>query len=66
MLSPTTRIVLLPQDREVMDITGMSEAEYRWFVRECIKNHKLRPGEPVALSGFEIILINLVVGILLL
>ena len=35
MLSPDNRIVLLPQDREIMDITGMSEEEYRWFVREC-------------------------------
>ena len=25
MLSPNNRIVLLPQDREIMDITGMSE-----------------------------------------
>ena len=48
-----------------MDITGMSEEEYRWFVRECYKNCKLRPGEPVALSGFEIILINLAVSLLL-
>ena len=31
-----------------MDITGMSEEQYRWFVRECYKNCKLRPGEPVA------------------
>ena len=29
MLSPNNRIVLLPQDREIMDITGMSEEEYR-------------------------------------
>ena len=65
MLSPNNRIVLLPQDREVMDITGMSEAEYRWFVRECIKNHKLRPGEPVALGFWATVGINLVIGILL-
>ena len=48
-----------------MDITGMSEEEYRWFVRECYKNQKLRPGEPVALSGFEVILINLAISLLL-
>ena len=65
MLSPNNRIVLLPQDREVMDITGMSEAEYRWFVRECIKNHKLRPGEPVALGFWATVGIQLVIGILL-
>ena len=43
MLSPSNRIVLLPQDREIMDITGMSEEEYRWFVRECYKNTKAPP-----------------------
>ena len=65
MLSPNNRIVLLPQDREIMDITGMSEEEYRWFVRECYKNQKLRPGEPVALDPGTIGLILTVVGILL-
>ena len=65
MLSPNNRIVLLPQDREIMDITGMSEEEYRWFVRECYKNCKLRPGEPVVLSGFETILINLAISLIL-
>ena len=48
-----------------MDITGMSEEEYRWFVRECYKNQKLRPGEPVALDPGTIGLILTVVGILL-
>ena len=49
-----------------MDITGMSEEEYRWFVRECYKNQKLRPGEPVALDpGFEVILILDQFGLLL-
>ena len=65
MLSPSSRIVLLPQDREIMDITGMSEEEYRWFVRECYKNHKLRPGEPVALEPGTISLILTIVGVLL-
>ena len=65
MLSPSNRIVLLPQDREIMDITGMSEEEYRWFVRECYKNTKLRPGEPVALEPFTISLILTAVSILL-
>ena len=65
MLSPNNRIVLLPQDREIMDITGMSEEEYRWFVRECYKNQKLRPGEPVALDPGTVGLILTIVGILL-
>ena len=48
-----------------MDLTGMSEEEYRWFVRECYKNQKLRPGEPVALDPFTISLILTAVSILL-
>ena len=48
-----------------MDITGMSEEQYRWFVRECYKNSKLRPGEPVALEPFTIGLILTGVGLLL-
>ena len=48
-----------------MDITGMSEEQYRWFVRECYKNQKLRPGEPVALEPATISLILTAVSILL-
>ena len=48
-----------------MDLTGMSEQEYRWFVRECAKHSKLRPGEPVALDPGTIGLILTVVGLLL-
>ena len=62
MLSPNNRVVLLPQDREIMDIMGMSESEYRWFVRECDKHTQLRPGEPVAIINF---LIPLAIGLVL-
>ena len=62
MLSPNTRIVLLPQDREIMDITGMSEEQYRWFVKQAIIHSKLRPGEPVA---FLSIVASLVIGVAL-
>ena len=65
MLSPNTRVVFLQQDKEIMDITGMSEAEYRWFVRECVNKAKVRPGEPVALGFWATVGINLVIGILL-
>ena len=65
MLSPSDRVVFLPQDREIMDITGLSEQQYRWFVRECYKNCKLRPGEPVALEPLTLALINIAIGILL-
>ena len=66
MLSPkaSDRIVFLPQDHEIMGITGMSEDQYRWFVRQAILHSKLRPGEPVA---FELItfIVTLVVGLAL-
>ena len=63
MLSPKQRIVRLPQDRQIMDITGMSEEQYRWFVRQAIFESKLRPGEPTAF--LETFIISLVVGALL-
>ena len=54
MLDPKKHIVFLPQDREIMDITGMSEEEYRWFVKQAFLYSKLRPGEPVADFGVSI------------
>jgi hypothetical protein len=54
MLDPKRHIVFLPQDREIMDITGMSEEEYRWFVKQAFLYSKLRPGEPVADFGVSI------------
>ena len=66
MLSPNkNRIMLLPQDREIIDITGMSEEQYVFFCRQAILHSKLRPGEPVALEPFTIILINLAIGLVL-
>ena len=66
MLTPNSgnRVVLLPQDREIMAITGMSESEYRKFVKHCLLHSRVRPGEPTA---FLIIpfLIQLVIGIAL-
>ena len=66
-LSPKSAdlVVLLPQDREIMAITGLSEPEYREFVRELRRNSRIEPGTIVNLTGFEIILINLVIGIVL-
>ena len=62
MLDPKAPIVFLPQDREIMDITGMSEEDYRWFVRQALVRSKLRPGEPVAFLDFGI---SLIIGIAL-
>lgn len=66
MLSPNkNRIMLLPQDREIIDITGMSEEQYVFFCRQAILHSKLRPGEPVALAPLAIIAINLAIGLVL-
>ncbi len=66
MLSPNkNRIMFLPQDREIMGITGMSQEQYVFFCRQAILHSKLRPGEPVALEPFAIILINLAIGLVL-
>lgn len=65
MLNPGGhRIVLLPQDRELIEIIGCTEAEYRAFVRHCYKNSKIRPGTPV---NFLVVpfLIQLAIGVAL-
>ena len=61
MLSPN-HIVFLPQDREIMDITGMSEEQYRWFVKQAVFHSKVKPSEPTAFLNF---VIPLVIGIAL-
>lgn len=65
MLTPNDgrHVVLLPQDKEIMSITGMNEAQYRWFCRQAILESKLRPGEPTAF--LVTLLVSLVVGIAL-
>ena len=62
MLSPKNHIVLLPQDREILDITGMSEEQYRWFLKQAVLYSKVKPGEPTAFLNF---VIPLVIGIAL-
>ena len=66
MLTPNDgrHVVLLPQDREIMSITGMDEAQYRWFCRQAILHSKLRPGEP---TNFLVVpfLIQLAIGVAL-
>ena len=64
MLDPKTPIALLPQDREIMEILDLSEAEYRSFCLECRRRSTLRPGEPVAFS-FVTFAVTLLVGIAL-
>ena len=66
MLTPNDgrRVVLLPQDREIMSVTGMDEAQYRWFCRQAILHSKLRPGEPTAFLVIPF-LIKLAIGLAL-
>ena len=64
MLSPKFVFALLPQDRQIMDLTGMSEEEYRWFCKQAHDRSKLQPGEPVAFEPVTFA-ITLAVGVLL-
>ena len=67
MLTPNDgrHVVLLPQDKEIMTLTGMDEGQYRWFCRQAILHSKLRPGEPTAFFDPVSFLITLVIGIAL-
>ena len=58
------RIVLLPQDREIMAITGMDERQYRNFVRAALLHSRVRPGEPTAFLVIPF-LIQLAIGVAL-
>jgi len=62
-LSPkgAEHIVLLPQDREIMEITGLSESEYRQFVRELKRYSKIEPGTIVNI-GIDALILYLVIG----
>lgn len=64
MIDPKKPIALLPQDREIMQITGMTEAEYREFVRQAFFYSKVRPGDPVNFSVITF-LVTLAVGLIL-
>ena len=65
MLSPKKpRILLLPEEQRMIDMLGMSPAEYRWYCRETQKMMRLKPGEPVAFD-LTFFAITLVVGIAL-
>ena len=65
MLTPNRPIALLPQDRQIMELTGMSEKDYRFFMRQTILHSKLRPGEPTAFIDPVSILIQLIIGVAL-
>lgn len=50
MLSPNdgSRIVLLPEDKQLIELAGWTEAEYREFVRVARGKSRIAPGTPVA------------------
>lgn len=65
MLRPdAVPIILLPQEKELIRTLGLTESEYRWFVRETIKKSRIRPSGP---QNFLIIpfLIQLAIGLVL-
>lgn len=65
MLSPNDKpIALLPQDRQLIKILGITEVEYRQFIRQCARKSEIKPGEP---TNFLIIpfVIQLVIGLAL-
>jgi len=62
MLTPSNRVVLLPCDREIMELAGLTEAQYREFVRQCRFESKIRPGQPVALDPVTLGIILVVAG----
>ncbi len=74
-LVPTVKhykLPLLPFERELIELAGITEAEYRHFVAESIERAKIRPAEYDLIpeinnatpTGLEIVLINLAVGLL--
>jgi hypothetical protein len=66
MLSPNdgSRIVLLPEDKELIRLAGWTEAEYREFVRMCRHYSGIKPGEPVAI-GLDVILLQIGIALVL-
>lgn len=65
MLTPSNKnIVLLPQDKEIIYTLGITEVQYRAFVREGLRRSRVEPGKP---QNFLLIpfFIQLVIGVAL-
>lgn len=61
---------LLPFERELISIAGITEDEYRFFVAESLKQAQIRPADyksvpDIQNSTFEIILVNFIIGVAL-
>lgn len=65
-LSPRRRIILLPQDREIIRMLGWSPSQYRYFCEQAQKCSDIRPGDPVNFifitPAIGTIVLNLAVG----
>ena len=57
-------LYLLPCDREIIELAGITEKEYREFVRHCRFNSKIRPGTPVAV-GLDLLLLQIGISLVL-
>ena len=66
-LSPRQqRLPLLPQDRYIIELLGITEAEYRTFLREAQDRFYIEPGAPTAFEPLSTtFLIQLAIGIVL-
>lgn len=66
MLSPKFGpIPLLPQDRAIIDMLGITEVEYRNFIREAREKSYIAPGTPTAFGPFTFFVVSLVIGVVL-
>ena len=67
MLSPRkSQVILLPEDRHLIEILGWDEDQYRYFVRQASTYNDIRPGQPTMFWNFVIgFVIKLVIGLAL-
>ena len=56
---------LLPYEKQLIEALGCTEAEYREFVCQAARRALATPAPAVQATGFELFLVNLVIGIAL-
>lgn len=70
MLTPRQRLrPLMRHDRELMQILGCTEKEYRWYMRECLRfsRQSASSSDPQAFLGLDpvtLFFVNLAIGLL--
>ena len=67
MLSPrSSRVILLPEDRKLIDLLGWDEEQYTYFVKQASTYNDIRPGQPTMFfPGLLPFVIKLVIGLAL-